>query len=277
MTTSNLAKIVAAVLTAFCLTACSPSTQNMTIPTIEKIDINEAAETLGITVNDFEAFLDSLGTTYDKYVETLNKNNQSFDEIKKNVEQSYNCTFKNYVDTIVTVNNKNTPTTDKYVSYKSKYSVYDAYFPADVIENNVIKSCDIAIEIADDADDVVAFDAMQLCSGDTRLYFDTLTEKYACDHIEITNFTILGGFGVTKPSENNPCMDMFFVYRDETGEILDKITLSMLTLCYDDVNKNITLALSNELGLLFKTTGADGKENMLKLKDVELQIRKVQS
>lgn len=41
--------------------------------------------------------------------------------------------------------------------------------------------------------------------------------------------------------------------------------------------KNITLALSNELGLLFKTTGADGKKNMLKLKDVELQIRKIQS
>ena len=115
---------------------------------------------------------------------------------------------------------------------------------------------------------------MQTCGGDFRLYLDIMNENYGCKSVEFTNIAMFGGHGVIKPTESNPCMDSCFVYDDETGEILDKLTLSMLTMHFDDENKNITLALSNELGLLFKSTGTDSDEKMLKLSDLDFQIRK---
>ena len=115
---------------------------------------------------------------------------------------------------------------------------------------------------------------MQTCSGDFRLYLDIMNETYGCTSVELTNIAMFGGHGVKKPAESNPCMDSFFVYDDETDEILDKLTLSMLTMHFDDESKNITLALSNELGLLFKSTGADSEKKMLKLSDLDFQIRK---
>lgn len=238
--------------------------------------MTDAAKTLGVTVDDFELFLDSLGVSYDDYIQKLNENNQKLDDIRTNIEKNYDCTFKNYIDTLVTVNNKTLPTSDKFKVYKSEYSVCDAYIPINKLDtkSDTIKSCDVVIYVADNANDIGAFDMMRLCGGDFRLYFDKMTEKYKCNSVEISTFSIFGGYGVTRPPEKNPCMDKFFVYSDETGEILDEFILSMLTFRYEDVSKNITLALSDELGLLFKTTGADSKEKMLQLKDFSFQIRK---
>lgn len=274
--TSAIRNIFVTTLAALCLSACSLSAKDVTIPTENSISINEAAETLGITVDDFELFLTNLDTSYDDYMKQLSASKQSLSNVKTNIEKTYNCTFKNYIDTVDAINNETTPSSDDYVAYKSKYSVYDAYFPKTELNvtENTLKTAKAAIHVADDAENVVAFDMMQLCSGDFRLYFDRMIDKYKCDSVEISNFTMLGGYGVTKPAETNPCMDAFFVYGDETGEILDKFSLSMLTLCYKDENKNISLALSNEMGLLFQTTGAESRENMLKLKDLSFQVRR---
>lgn len=86
--------------------------------------------------------------------------------------------------------------------------------------------------------------------------------------------SIFGGHGATRPDEDNPCMDRLFVYDDKTNEILEQITVSVLTMHFDNTDKNITLALSNELGLLFKTTGADSEKKMLKLSNLKFQVRK---
>lgn len=274
--TSKVSIIFTTVFIAFCFSACSLSAKDASIPTTNAMSIDEAAETLGITVDDFELFLSNINTSYDDYMKQLNTANQRLSDVKTNIETTYDCTFKNYIDTLDTINNKTTPSSDEYVSYKSKYSVYDAYFPKTELDEttNTLKTAKAVINVADDADNIAAFDMMPLCSGDFRLYFNKMIDKYKCDYIEVSNFTMLGGYGVTKPATTNPCMDKFFVYGDETGEILDKFTLSMLTLCYEDKNKNITLALSNEMGLLFQTTGAESRENMLKLKDLSFQVRK---
>ena len=60
----------------------------------------------------------------------------------------------------------------------------------------------------------------------------------------------------------------------EESETKEQITVSVLTMHFDNIDKNITLALSNELGLLFKTTGADSEKKMLKLSNLEFQVRK---
>lgn len=271
--TNKFGKIAAAILATICLTACS--TQNMTIPIADKISITDAADTLGITVADFEAFLDNIDTTYDTYINNLNKNNQTLDDVKKNIEDNYDCTFKDYVDTIIIVNNKEIPNSDEYTSFKSEYSVFDAYIRNEDLDDKkqTLVNYDVSIEIAENADDVYAFDIMQTCNSDFRTYVDTISKKYGCKSVEFNNMAIFGGHGVAKPAETNPCMDRFFVYEDETGEILDKLIVSVLTMRFDDKNKNITLALSNELGLLFKTTGADSQEKMLKISDLKFQIR----
>lgn len=272
--TSYVDIILTTLLSISCLTACDVSTRNMTIPAENQINITQAAETLGVSVQDFEAFLENIGVTYDNYIETLNENNQSLETVKENIEKNYDCTFKEYIDTVVTVNNKTVPPDDEYTVFKSEYSVFDTYIPIKELDGDTLTPYDITVEIADDAADVAAFDTMQTCNGDFRLYLDIMNETYGCASVELTNIAMFGGHGVKKPTESNPCMDSFFVYDDETDEILDKLTLSMLTMHFDDESKNITLALSNELGLLFKSTGADSEEKMLKLSDLDFQIRK---
>ena len=49
----------------------------------------------------------------------------------------------------------------------------------------------------------------------------------------------------------------------------------MLTMHYENANDNVTLALSNELGLIFKTTGKDSATKMLALSKLDIQIRKI--
>ena len=120
----------------------------------------------------------------------------------------------------------------------------------------------------------MAFDIMQTYSGDYRRYLDYMNSTYGCKSVEFTNMSIFGGHGTTRPDEDNPCMDRLFVYDDKTNEILEQITVSVLTMHFDNTDKNITLALSNELGLLFKTTGADSEKKMLKLSNLEFQVRK---
>lgn len=101
-----------------------------------------------------------------------------------------------------------------------------------------------------------------------------LHENYGCKSVELTNVAIFGGHGAKKPAESNSCMDNLFVYDDETDEILEKLTLSVLTMHYDNENDNVSLALSNELGLIFKAVGAESEKKILDLGNIDFQIRK---
>lgn len=158
--------------------------------------------------------------------------------------------------------------------FKSDYSIFDTYIPTNELNDNELVNYDISIEIADEAKDVAVFDAMQAYGGDFRQYLDIMNESYGCTSVEFTNIGMFAGHGSKKPDEDNPCLDSLFVYDSETNEILEKLTLPMLTLHFDDENKNVTFALSNELGLLFKSTGADSDSKMLKLSNLEFQVRK---
>lgn len=270
--TSNICKIMAAVITASCLTACNATTSK-TIPAVNEATISEAANTLGVSTEDLEMYFENLDTTFDDYIETLNNNNTTLETLKENIEKNYDCTFKNYIDTVITVNNKTIPD-DSFSVFKSKYSVFDAYIPTAEIKDNTLVNYNVSFVIADEADDTMAFDIMQTYSGDFRRYLDYMNSTYGCKSVEFTNMSIFGGYGATRPDEDNPCMDRLFVYDDKTNEILEQITVSVLTMHFDNTDKNITLALSNELGLLFKTTGADSEKKMLKLSNLKFQVRK---
>ena len=120
--TSNICKIMAAVITASCLTACNATTSK-TIPAVNEATISEAANTLGVSTEDLEMYFENLDTTFDDYIETLNNNNTTLETLKENIEKNYDCTFKNYIDTVITVNNKTIPD-DSFSVFKSKYSVH---------------------------------------------------------------------------------------------------------------------------------------------------------
>lgn len=272
--TSRVLSVITSLLVLSCTTSCDNNTSNKTIPAVNEESINEAAESLGVSIESFETYLANIETTYDNYIENLNQSNQSLDDLKTKIEETYGCTFQEYIDTVITVNNKNIPDDKEYNAFKSIYSVFDAYIPTKELNDNTLINYDIDIEIADKADDAWAFDVMQTCDGDFRLYLDIMNQRYGCKSVEFTNMAIFGGHGVTKPEEDNPCMDSFFVYDAETDEILEQLTVSVLTMRYSDESKNVTLALSNELGLLFKSTGADSAEKMLKLSNLHFQVRK---
>lgn len=257
-----------------CLTGCKA--ENRTIPANNnKNNIAEAAQTLNVSTDEFEAFLENIDCNYDEYITMLNTNNTTLTDLKSQIESKYDCTYSDYIQTVLTVNNKNTPD-ENYLLFKSVYSSLDAYIPTNALDDTKtkLKNYDIDVAVADTNEYTYAFDMIAACGGDFAAYVSALNQTYACDSIEFTNITIYGGHGVTKPDETNDCMDRIFVYDEKTNEILEKLTIPTLTLKNSDSSKNITLALSNELGLIFKTTGADSYEKMLKLSNLDIQVRR---
>lgn len=268
--TTRLNTILSAILAASILTACS--TQDLQIPAVTETTIAETADSLNVSVSDFETYLDNINMSYDDYIQNLNNSNMSVETLKSEIEEKYDCSFNDYMTTIITVNNKILPD-ENYRLFQSEYSIFDAFIPVNELNDNKLTNYDATIIIADNADDALVFDLLVLYSGNTCSYLDYMYNTYGCNSVEFTNLAIYGSYGVTKPTQTNSCMDSLFAYDENTNEILEPLTLSMATLHFNEPNKNITLALSNELGLIFKTTGVDSEEKMLQLSNLNFQIR----
>lgn len=274
--TSRINIIALTILTAACFTACdinkSPSEM---IPPVNETSIEEAVKTLNVSAEDFNAFLDNINLSYEDYIGSLNSSNRSLSDLKSDIEETYNCTYSEYIKTIVAVNNQTIPDSDNYAVFTSKYSIYDAYIPISELDDtkSTLINYDIHIKVADTDDDAYAFDAIASCSGDFKTYIELLNQMYGCSSVEFTNISLFGGHGAFKPDETNACMDNLFVYDNKTNEILEVIIVPVMTLHNDDESKTVTLALSNELGLVFRTDGADSYEKMLKLGNLSFQIR----
>lgn len=271
----------AAMITAvLCLSACdtAPIVKEDAIPSTKTdITVAEAAKTLGITTETFEAFLDNIGISFDEYISTLDKTGTNLESIREDVEESYNCTYEEYVNTILTVNTKTTPDANEYALFKSELSSFDAYIPLSELNDDKteLTNYDVSIGVADEEDDAYAFDAIIACSGDFGTYMTVLNQYYDCESVEFTNITLFGGLGVTKPDGDNACMDYIFAYDEDTNEILEIITVPVMTLHMKNEADDITLALSNDLGLIFKATGTDGFEKILKLDNLKFQVRNI--
>lgn len=273
--TTRICIIAMTVLMTTCMTACDAKPSERTIPAGNKIEIAEAVKTLNVSMDDFTAFLDSLGTDYDSYISNISKNNMTLEDFKSEIEKNFDCTYEEYIKATVTVNNTTVPDSSKYKLFESKYSVYDTYISLDELnaDGTVLKNYDISVEIADESESAYAFDAIAYANGNFRDYITYLNQSYGCSFAEFTNIEIFGGHGITKPDKDNKCIDNLFVFDEKTNEILERITMPVLTLKNDDESKNVTLALCNELGLVFKTTGKDSYKKMLKLGNLDFQIR----
>ncbi len=269
--------LIITILLTTLLTSCDATTKSLTIPTINnETTIADAADTLGISVDMLEAYLENMGSTFDEYINGLNSNNTTLESIKTNVEEKYNCTFEEYVETSILVNNKNIPSDETHHIFRSEFSLFDAYIPLNELndEKNLLLNYGINIAVADTANDVYVFDVMQSCNSDFGTYVDILHENYGCISVEFTNIAIFGGYGSIKPDEDNACLDNLFVYDIKTNEILEKLIVPIMTLHFENDADNITFGLSNELGLFFTTTGTDSEEKMMELSNLEFQIRK---
>lgn len=273
-TMSRIGIIITALLTTT-LTACSDGKlQTPSIPTEPVISIEEAVKTLNVSTEDFNAYLDTMELSYDEYITDLNNRSLNLSDLKSSIEDAFGCSYDEYIKTVTTVNNKTVPDSS-YVIFPSKYSTYDAYIPVNALDSSKKQLTDgnIKIEIADESGDAYAFDVIAGCNNDFVTYVTVLNDVYGCSSAELTNMTIYGGRGVIKPDGDNACMDSLFVYDKQTHEILETIVIPVLTLHNSDETKNVTLALSNELGLIFRTDGSDSFERMLKLSSLDFQIR----
>ncbi len=270
---------------AITMTACAavPSIDNNAIPannsaetkTINNSEeIAKTAETLGTTEEKFNSFLSNINYTYDNFIATITANT-TLEDYKADIEKSYNCKFSEYIDTILLTTNKIPPDENEYKIFRSNLSTFITYIPRKDLNdsNNTIKKYDIAIEVADECSDAYAFDAVFASNGNLEKYIDTLNQLYKCNTASFTNITLYGGYGIKKPQENNDCLNYLFVYDTDTNEILRPILVPVLTLQCDDPENNISLALSNELGLIFKTTGKNSYDKMLELSNIKFQIR----
>lgn len=277
--TSRICIIAMTIIMTSCLTGCEVKNRKQTIPAVNEIDIAEAVKTLDVSTEDFEAFLNNIDTTYDDYIAQLNDNNKSLEDMKKDIEATYDCSYEEYIKAVLVVNNKNVPDSNIYELFESKYSTFDTYIPLEELNETKteLKNYDISFEIADESEYAYAFDAIAYTNGNFKTYMDYLNQVYGCKSAELTNISIFGGHGVNKPEEENKCLNSLFVFDEKTNEILEKIAVPVLTLHNEDENKNITLALCNELGLVFKTTGADSYDKMLRLGNLDFQIRNTSS
>ena len=273
-TTSRIGVMIAALL-AMTLTACSDGKlQTPSIPAESVMNIEDAVKTLDVSTEDFNAYLDAMELSYDEYITDLSNRNINLSDLKSDIETAFGCSYDEYIKTVTVVNNKIIPDAN-YVIFPSNYSTYNAYIPVNALDNSKTQLTDgnIKIEIADESNDAYAFDVIAGCNNDFVTYMTVLNDAYGCSSAELTNITVYGGRGVIKPDGDNACMDSLFVYDKQTHEILETIVIPVLTLHNSDETKNVTLALSNELGLIFRTDGSDSFERMLKLCNLDLQIR----
>ena len=264
---------LAAVISSF--SACS--SENLTIPAVnEGVTLSDLASKLDVSDEEFNKYLESLNMSYDDFINNMNDKNQDIDAMKKGIEEAYNCKYSEYIRTVILVSNTEEPDADKYTPMISKYGIYSAYVPTAELsaDKTQLKNYDIVINIADEDEDAYAFDVINNCSGDLSLYMTALNDAYQCTSAEITNITVLGNYGVKKPKEDNSLLNRMFVFNKNTDDVLEQISIPVITLHFDkDESRDKTLALCNEMGLIFKTEGADSLEKMLNIINIDFQIR----
>lgn len=129
-----------------------------------KISAN-AAKTLGVSTDRLEAFFDNIDISYDDYINKLNSKNQTLAALKTSIETNYDCTFGEYIETVITVNNKTIPDAKKYDAFKSNLSVFDVYIRSNELnyDKNKLINYDVEIQSADTDNDVYAFDIIAKC------------------------------------------------------------------------------------------------------------------
>lgn len=258
------------------MTACADLSTNQTIPSESAVSIEDAVKTLNVSQEDFESFLADMNYTYDDYINHLTGLSKTLEDEKNYIEEKFDCTYDEYIKTVIAINNDTIPDSKDFAVFESKYSNYDAYIPRSELDDslNKFKNRDISLEIADESNDAYAFDIISACNGDFATYMSAINSYYGCTSMSLTNMTLFGNHGTKKPANDNACMDKLFCYDDKTNDILEPIVMPVLTLSFDDdENKTITLALANKIGLIFKTTGFDSYEKMLKLSSLDFQIR----
>ena len=264
---------LAAVISSF--SACS--SENLTIPTVnEGVTLSDLASKLDVSDEEFNKYLESLNMSYDEFITNMNNNNQDIDAMKKGIEEAYNCKYSEYIRTVILVSNTEEPDANKYTPMISKYGIYNTYVPTAELsaDKTKLKNYDVAINIADEDEDAYAFDVINNCSGDLSLYMTALNDAYQCTSAEITNITVLGNYGVKKPKEDNSLLNSMFVFNKNTDDVLEQISIPVITLHFDkDESRNKTLALCNEMGLIFKTEGADSLDKMLDIINIDFQVR----
>lgn len=264
---------LAAVISSF--SACS--SENLTIPAVnEGVTLSDLASKLDVSDEEFNKYLESLNMSYDEFITNMNNNNQDIDAMKKSIEEAYNCKYSEYIRTVILVSNTEEPDANKYTPMISKYGIYNTYVPTAELsaDKTKLKNYDVTINIADEDEDAYAFDVINNCSGDLSLYMTALNDAYQCTSAEITNITVLGNYGVKKPKEDNPLLNSMFVFNKNTDDVLEQISIPVITLHFDkDESRNKTLALCNEMGLIFKTEGADSLDKMLDIINIDFQVR----
>lgn len=214
------------------LSGCNATNTNMTIPAVSETNIDEAATTLGVSVDDLNSFFNSIGITYGDYVEILNSQNQSISDLKSNIENKYDCTFKEYVQAYVLINGAEPPSDQKYNVFPSQYSLYDAYVESTELNDaaDTLINYNVSIAIADSDTDTYAFDVMSLCNSDFKTYIATIVDNYKCDYIDFSTVTLTGSHGSIQPEDANACINNLFIY-DEKQAMFQNKYQQLYSLC----------------------------------------------
>ena len=246
------------------------------IPSDSKPSIETTVETLDIDLDTFNNYLDAMHITYNDFLSMLSSQNTDAAGLKEMVEKNYDCTYLEYIKTLTLLNSGPAPSSDKYIKLSPTYNLYDAYFPADqaklVTNDDVnikpyIQFGDIVITVAETDENVNIFDNFSNLSTNFKSYMSYINKTYDADKIIIEMpLTLNCNHGVKKPTEENKLLENNFKFNADQ-EIIEELSLTVVGICKG--NDITYYGLSNELGLLFKTTNRDELYN---LENIEIRV-----
>ena len=246
------------------------------IPSDSKPSIETTVETLDIDLDTFNNYLDAMHITYNDFLSMLSSQNTDVAGLKEMVEKNYDCTYLEYIKTLTLLNSGPAPSSDKYIKLSPTYNLYDAYFPADqaklVTNDDVnikpyIQFGDIVITVAETDENVNIFDNFSNLSTNFKNYMSYINKTYDADKIIIEMpLTLNCNHGVKKPTEENKLLENNFKFNADQ-EIIEELSLTVVGICKG--NDITYYGLSNELGLLFKTTNRDELYN---LENIEIRV-----
>ena len=246
------------------------------IPSDSKPSIETTVETLDIDLDTFNNYLDAMHITYNDFLSMLSSQNTDVAGLKEMVEKNYDCTYLEYIKTLTLLNSGPAPSSDKYIKLSPTYNLYDAYFPADqaklVTNDDVnikpyIQFGDIVITVAETDENVNIFDNFSNLSTNFKSYMSYINKTYDADKIIIEMpLTLNCNHGVKKPTEENKLLENNFKFNADQ-EIIEELSLTVVGICKG--NDITYYGLSNELGLLFKTTNRDELYN---LENIEIRV-----
>lgn len=246
------------------------------IPSDSKPSIETTVETLDIDLDTFNNYLDAMHITYNDFLSMLSSQNTDVAGLKEMVEKNYDCTYLEYIKTLTLLNSGPAPSSDKYIKLSPTYNLYDAYFPAnqaklvtndDVNIKPYIQFGDIVITVAETDENVNIFDNFSNLSTNFKNYMSYINKTYDADKIIIEMpLTLNCNHGVKKPTEENKLLENNFKFNADQ-EIIEELSLTVVGICKG--NDITYYGLSNELGLLFKTTNRDELYN---LENIEIRV-----